>query len=110
VGDLVEFPEKEKSNTPASDDAIAEAWPEFVEAVRGRLDKGRKAYGDLSFYRPVPHTLAEIEEELLDVLGWSFVLWYRLRRMATVLPKSTLWLERLAKQDAIKEEVMEHEP
>jgi len=32
--------------------------------------------------------LSEIEEELLDVCGWSFVLWCRLHRLRVILDGS----------------------
>jgi hypothetical protein len=56
-------------------------WPEFAEAVRRRMEKGRKNYGDASFFRPPEELAREVEEELLDVAGWSFILWTRLRAL-----------------------------
>lgn len=53
---------------------------EFAARLRARLDRGAETYGDQSFERPLPTTLHEIEEELLDVSGWAFVAWVRLRR------------------------------
>jgi hypothetical protein len=72
-------------DAPVSHRAIAELWPEFVETVRGRLEVGTQAYGDASFEAP-PGTLAgEIEQELLDVVGWGFVLWRRMRALKAKL-------------------------
>ena len=56
----------------------------FGEAVAARLDKGRREYGDRSFDRPTRELLAEIEEELLNVCGWSFVLSRRIRRLGSL--------------------------
>ena len=51
----------------------------FVETVRRRLDAGHREYGDASFARDPDELLAEIQEEIEDIAGWSFVLWCRLR-------------------------------
>jgi len=56
-------------------------WPDFAEEVRSRLEAGRQTYGDRSFSRPVPELLAELEQEALDLAGWGFVLWSRLRSL-----------------------------
>ena len=49
-------------------------WLGFAEAVRARLD-----YGDRSFPSYPAALLDEVAEELLDVCGWCYVLWSRLR-------------------------------
>ena len=56
-------------------------WPDFADAVRTRLEKGQAEYGDASFERPPEELMAEIDEELADVCGWAFVLWFRVRGM-----------------------------
>lgn len=59
----------------------AELEDEFVERLRARLDAGRREYGAVSFERPPDELRGEIEEELLDVAGWAFVLWVRVRSL-----------------------------
>jgi len=54
-------------------------FPDFIAAVAARLEKGREAYNDQSFSRPPGELVGEIKEELVDVCGWAFVLWCRLR-------------------------------
>ncbi len=54
-------------------------FEEFTKAIRKRLYQGAKEYGSRSFERPPAELLSEIEEELLDVCGWSYILWARLR-------------------------------
>jgi len=56
-----------------------DAWPEFMEAIKERLEAGKREYGDSSFIRPASELAGEIEEELLDVTGWAFFLWLRIR-------------------------------
>lgn len=56
-------------------------WPAFIERIHARLEVGRRAYGDASFERPADELLDEIEAELLDVCGWSFVLYERIERL-----------------------------
>ena len=63
------------------------AWPEFMEAIRQRLEKGKKEYGDSSFTRPPPELAEEIEEEILDICGWAFFLWLRMHNIKSFLTK-----------------------
>ncbi|MBC7171828.1 MAG: hypothetical protein H5U40_05355 [Polyangiaceae bacterium] len=62
-----------------------DAWPAYAAAVRDRLEAGRETYGDRSFGRSGPSTLAELEQEALDLAGWGFVLWARMRTMRHAL-------------------------
>jgi hypothetical protein len=61
----------------------------FLALVTKRLHKGDKVYGDVSFERDPTELLGEIEEELLDVVGWAFPLWVRLQKLKVDLK----WLE-----------------
>jgi hypothetical protein len=61
-----------------------EHFPAFVEAVRTRLEAGREAYGDRSFDRPTAELVTELKQEALDLAGWGFVLFERLRRLEQV--------------------------
>ena len=65
-------------------DQLDSSFQSFVEQVRTRLQKGARQYGDRSFTRPVPELVGEIQEELADVCGWSFILWTRLERLRAV--------------------------
>ena len=58
---------------------------EFWLRLRERLEAGARSYGDASFGREPAELAGEIEQELLDVCGWAFVLWCRLRRLAPLL-------------------------
>ncbi len=51
----------------------------FLALLNDRLHRGASEYGDRSFTRPVPQTVREVEEELLDVAGWAFVMWVQTR-------------------------------
>jgi len=53
----------------------------FWLRLRERLEAGAQSYGDASFRREPAELAGEIEQELLDVCGWVFVLWCRLRRL-----------------------------
>lgn len=52
---------------------------EFLDRLAERLHAGRREYGDASLVREDAELIGEIEEELLDVAGWAFVLWLRVR-------------------------------
>jgi uncharacterized protein YhdP len=57
-------------------------WAEnFLSAVQDRLEVGHVEYGDKSHSRPPEDLLGEINEELLDVAGWSAILHRRVARM-----------------------------
>lgn len=63
--------------TPVSDDAIAVDFPAYVDAVRKRLEAGKRTYGDSSFERPLSEIARELQAEALDFAGWGFVMWQR---------------------------------
>jgi hypothetical protein len=44
------------------------------------MQAGAKEYGAVSFTRSPGDLAGEIEQELFDICGWSFILWYRLER------------------------------
>jgi len=60
-------------------------WHEFVGRVETRLDAGEREYGDKSFTSPPLETLREIEEELLDVVGWGYIMWTKMRKISKAL-------------------------
>ena len=62
-----------------------ESWGHFLALVFRRLEAGQAAYQDRSFTRPAGELVGEIEAELLDLCGWSFVLWCRLRKIKQAL-------------------------
>lgn len=60
--------------------APLDRFPAFVAELRGRLEAGARAYGDRSFDRAPAELLGELEQEALDLAGWGFVLFERIRR------------------------------
>ena len=64
---------------------LLEDFPEFLDVLNTRLEKGRQEYGDSSFTRPSDELAREIEEELIDVVGWAFFLWLRIRNIRKTL-------------------------
>lgn len=54
-------------------------WYGFAEEARRRLRKGAEDYGDRSFAMDLGSLNSEILNELVDVPGWCFVLWIKLR-------------------------------
>lgn len=74
-------PKTSKTLSRKSRAFLRNAWPEYVREVRKRLKRGAETYGDESFKRPVSELLEEIESELMDVSGWAFVLWCRIREL-----------------------------
>lgn len=58
----------------------------FAAAVAARLEQGAKMYCDRSFALPADVLAGEVEQELLDVCAWSFILWCRVRALREPLP------------------------
>jgi hypothetical protein len=58
--------------------ALEKEWPGFVAAVRARLEVGAREYGDASLGLAPAELLGEIKQEVLDVMGWGFLLWLKL--------------------------------
>jgi hypothetical protein len=58
---------------------------QFWLQLRARLEAGARSYGEASYRREPAELVDEIEQELLDVCGWAFILWCRLRRLAPLM-------------------------
>jgi hypothetical protein len=54
---------------------------EFFAALDAKLDQGERSYGEKSFDRPAWELLYELEQEAIDLAGWGYVLWERVRRI-----------------------------
>lgn len=61
-------------------------WREFLGCVEKRLEAGAREYGDASLRAPLKALASEVEEELLDVMGWGFLLWVRMQGIRERLP------------------------
>jgi hypothetical protein len=68
-------------------------WPEFERRMKARLDAGHHEYGDRSFAQPTTTLARELEEEALDIVGWGFILWVRIRQLETLM-QSGIELEK----------------
>lgn len=64
-----------------SPEQVEGEWQAFMAELRARLDAGAAAYGDKSFSRPARELLAELRQEALDLAGWGFVLFVKLRQL-----------------------------
>lgn len=56
-------------------------WPHFEKTMKKRLQAGHEEYGDDSFNLSPVQLMGEIREELLDIVGWGFLLWVRLTQL-----------------------------
>jgi hypothetical protein len=54
---------------------------DFFAALKWRLQQGQVTYGDKSFARDPSELLGELEQEALDLAGWGYVLWRRIRAL-----------------------------
>lgn len=55
--------------------------PAFMDRVHRKMIRGQAEFEDRSFsYDPI-RLLNEIQDELVDVCGWSYTLWRRLEDM-----------------------------
>ena len=56
-------------------------FKQFVKDLDSKMDAGYHEYGDKSFKRPPKELLQELEEEVLDICGWSLILYVRLKEL-----------------------------
>ena len=61
-------------------------WPGFRETLESRLSAGYREYGDESFAQAPDRTVSEIQEEILDICGWSFILYVPLEKLKEEMP------------------------
>jgi hypothetical protein len=62
------------------------SWPrdefeKFVALLEKKLDVGAQQYGDASFSKHGVKIIDDVMEELMDVCGWSFVLYVKVNRL-----------------------------
>ncbi len=70
-------------------DRIA-AKAEFFELLEARLEQGAIEYGDRSFSAEATKLIDEINEELIDIVGWAVPLHARLRAIKLKLQEAGL--------------------
>ena len=56
-------------------------FPEFIERLEERMEKGYEEYGDKSFDRTPAELITEIEEEILDICGWAVILYSKVKNL-----------------------------
>jgi hypothetical protein len=52
----------------------------FLDSMDARLDAGAQEYCDRSFARSIAETVNELDQELIDQVGWLYVLWCQAAR------------------------------
>ena len=53
----------------------------YFNKLQQRLEVGAKEYGNDSFKKSQVKLMEEIQEEILDIAGWSYVLWQKLENL-----------------------------
>ncbi len=54
----------------------------FIRRCKDRLDMGAKQYGDLTYLdRSFTEHIAEIQDELIDVGNYAFMLWHKFKKL-----------------------------
>jgi hypothetical protein len=56
-------------------------FKEFMAMLDKKMTKGFKEYGDKSFKRKPKALANELEEELLDIVGWGLILYVRMQEL-----------------------------
>ena len=57
----------------------------YFEAVTARLKKGDEEYANKSFSKSPTKLLKELQEEALDLAGWGFIIYTRLKSAEAAL-------------------------
>lgn len=62
----------------------------FLDRLRERLEAGALEYGNRSFLRQPAELVDEVVQELLDVVGWVYILWAKVdRKLRGAQPEQT---------------------
>lgn len=56
-------------------------WWKFKDAVWARLEMGEAHYGETTFRKDPAAITREIDEEILDVAAYAFMLWCRVKAL-----------------------------
>jgi hypothetical protein len=56
-------------------------FTDMVARVMERIDHAEQEYGNKSLFSPTGDLLKELEEETLDIMGWGFYVWKRVRAL-----------------------------
>ena len=83
MGDKVGYDVFLDDKEPGINQDLASEWREFVSLVEPRLERGAVEYGESTLRRSSVEILDEVEQEILDVMGWSFFAWRRIKRLRT---------------------------
>lgn len=59
---------------------------DFADEVRERMETGRRTYGDRSFELTFAQLMAEARMEAVDLAGWPYIAWRKLRLWEAELP------------------------
>lgn len=54
---------------------------EMVARVMERMEQAERHYGNRSLHSPTGDLLRELEEETLDIMGWGFYVWRRVKEL-----------------------------
>ena len=75
------YSEREKGSTMSNDSEPRwqKHFSDFINTVATRLETGHAEYGDGSFTRSHDELTEEIEEEILDIIGWAFIRWVKMQ-------------------------------
>lgn len=90
--------------TPTQIDAVCR---DMLEQLRARLAQGQVEYGDRSFSADPANLVDEIDEELVDIVGWAIPLRHRLAELRAEIARLDAEVElaravRQARRDAAR--------
>ena len=61
-----------------------ELMQEFMNKLTAKTEKARDTYGMNYLNLTKERTYKEIEEELIDIVGWSCMFWMKLRKEGVI--------------------------
>ena len=62
-------------------------WRALAAKVEARMEAGAKEYGGRSYEASAEALVAEVQEEIMDIIGWSAILFQRVERLRQTVEK-----------------------